>query len=110
MAKRIFALVLVLAMLVSLMPQVTIGVSAEGAKAPGASEWCDHTNHDGWTEWGDEESEWTTLPTGEDKYFLSHDVTLSAAVTISKNTHLCLNGDGDSALCGSVHLGKNDTG
>ena len=91
MAKRIFALVLVLAMLVSLMPQVTIGVSAEGAKAPGASEWCDHTNHDGWTEWGDEESEWTTLPTGEGKYFLSHDVTLSAAVTISKNIHLCLN-------------------
>ncbi len=92
MAKRIFAFVLVLAMLVSLMPQVTIGVSAEGAKAPGASALADHTNHDGWTNWGDDESEWTTLPTAAGKYYLTHDVTMTAAVTISANVDLCLNG------------------
>ena len=91
MAKRIFALVLVLAMLVSLMPQVTVGVSAEGTKAPGASQWADHTNHDGWTEWGDDESEWTTLPTEQGKYFLSHDVSLQKQATVAKNIHLCLN-------------------
>ena len=91
MTKRIFAFVLALVLVVSLMPQVTVGVTAEGAKAPGASEWCDHTSHDGWTPWGDDEAEKTTLPTAEGKYYLTSDVTMSNAVTISHNIHLCLN-------------------
>ena len=91
MAKRIFSFVIVLALLLSLMPQMTIGVFAEGTPAPGASEWCDHTSHEGWTPWGDDEAEKKTLPTEEGKYYLTSDVTMSAAVTINHNIHLCLN-------------------
>ena len=50
MTKRLFAWVLVLALLLSLMPAVTLGVGAEGEDK--------HTNHEGWTAWSDK----TKLP------------------------------------------------
>ena len=82
MAKRLFAWVLVLAMVLSLMPAITLGISAEEAK-PG-----EHTGHEGWTEWTDN----TELPTEEGKYYLSVDVELTAVWTVGKNIDLCLNG------------------
>ena len=91
MAKRIFSFVIVLALLLSLMPQMTIGVFAEGALAPGASEWCDHTSHDGWTAWGDDSSEEGKFPSAAGKYYLTADLELTDQATVSNNIHLCLN-------------------
>ena len=81
MTKRLFAWVLVLAMVLSFMPVVSMGVSAEGN--PGQ-----HTGHEGWTEWTDK----TKLPTDAGKYYLSVDVELTATWSVSKNIDLCLNG------------------
>jgi len=84
MTKRIFAWVLVLALVCSLMPMV----SAE-TEAPGMSEWHDHTTHEGWTAW----TGTTGLPTTEGKYYLTADVTLTKEWTVPKgDTHLCLCG------------------
>ena len=82
MTKRLFAWVLVLAMVLSLMPAITLGISAEEAK-PG-----EHTGHEGWTEWTDN----TKLPTEKGKYYLSVDVELTAVWTVGENIDLCLNG------------------
>ena len=81
MTKRLFAWVLVLAMILSLMPSITLGVSAE--KKP----W-EHTGHDGWTEWTDA----TKLPTAAGKYYLSVDVNLDGDWTVAKDIELCLGG------------------
>ena len=84
MAKRLFAWVLTLALVLSMAPAVMVGVTAEGALQ-------DHTDHVGWTAWGDDEEEKGKLPTAEGKYYLTADVELTAAVTVTKNIHLCLN-------------------
>ena len=81
MTKRLFAWVLVLAMLLSLMPAITVGVSAAGED--------NHTDHTGWTKWTNK----TALPTAAGKYYLDVDVTLSTAwVAPSGHVQLCLNG------------------
>ena len=84
MAKRLFAWVLTLALVLSMVPAIMVGVTAEGALQ-------DHTDHAGWTAWGDDEEEKGKLPTAEGKYYLTADVELTAAVTVTKNIHLCLN-------------------
>ena len=81
MTKRLFAWVLVLAMILSLMPGITLGVSAE------EKPW-EHTGHDGWTEWTDA----TKLPTAAGKYYLSVDVNLDGDWTVTKDIELCLGG------------------
>ena len=59
---------------------------------------ADEHNHTGWINWGDEESEWTSLPTEVGNYYLTHDVILSTTWTVKgdnqevKTTNLCLNG------------------
>ena len=85
MAKRLFAWLLVLTLVLSMMPAITLGVTAVG-------DLNGHTSHEGWTNWGDEESEWKTLPTKAGKYYLTHDVEMTDSVTISANVDLCLNG------------------
>ena len=81
MTKRLFAWVLVLALLMSLMPAVTLGV--------GAADEDQHTNHEGWTAWSDK----TKLPTAAGKYYLTVDVSLTAQWTVpTGETHLCLDG------------------
>ena len=79
MAKRLFAMLLVVAMLLSFMP--VVGVAAEDTLDK-------HTSHEGWTAWNDS----TTLPTEAGKYYLTCDVELTAAVTINANVDLCLDG------------------
>ena len=80
MAKRLFAMLLVLAMVLSFMP--VIGVMAEG-------ELDKHTSHEGWTEWTDS----TKLPTAAGQYYLSVDVNLTAVWNApAGETHLCLGG------------------
>lgn len=81
MAKRLFAWVLALAVVLSLMPGFAQSVRAEGEDQ--------HTDHTGWTKWTSP----TTLPTAAGKYYLDVDVTLSAAWTVpTGHVQLCLNG------------------
>ena len=84
MTKRLFAWLLVLALVLSLVPSV----AAESDTLPGASQWHDHTTHEGWTEI----KEGDPLPTAAGKYYLSADVELTAEWTVTKDIHLCLNG------------------
>ena len=79
MAKRLFAMLLVVAMLMSFMP--VVGVAAEG-------ELDKHTSHEGWTEWTDK----TKLPTAAGQYYLSVDVNLTAVWEAPNGVHLCLDG------------------
>lgn len=55
---------------------------------------ADEHNHTGWTNWGDEESEWTSLPSEVGNYYLTHDVILSNTWNVKTDgiTNLCLNG------------------
>lgn len=55
---------------------------------------ADEHNHTGWTNWGDEESEWTSLPSEVGNYYLTHDVILSNTWNVKADgiTNLCLNG------------------
>ena len=81
MTKRLFAWLLVLAMVLSLVPAITLGAVAEGEDK--------HTNHEGWTAWSDK----TKLPTAAGKYYLTVDVTLTKEWTVpTGDTHLCLDG------------------
>ena len=81
MKKRMLALLLVAALLLSLVPVIAISVNAEGEDK--------HTDHTGWTKWTDK----TKLPTAVGKYYLDVDVTLSAAWTApAGHVQLCLNG------------------
>ena len=88
MTKRIFAWLLSLAMLLSFVPSVTMGVAAVDPDLPGASEYCNHTSHTGWTEW----TEAGSLPTTAGNYYLGVDVELTAAWDAYGDIHLCLNG------------------
>ena len=81
MAKRLFSWVLVLALVLSMIPAITLGISAEDSLDK-------HTSHDGWTEWTDK----TKLPTAAGQYYLSVDVDLTAVWEAPNGVHLCLNG------------------
>ena len=88
MTKRILAWLLTLAVLFSVVPGVTLGAEAAGASMPGASEFCNHTSHSGWTEWTTAGS----LPTAAGNSYLGVDVKLTAAWDAYGDIHLCLNG------------------
>ena len=97
MTKRILAWLLTLAVLFSVVPGVTLGAEAAGASMPGASEFCNHTSHSGWTEWTTAGS----LPTAAGNYYLGVDVNLiltgqEAAARIKGLVEqwVCLGGDG----------------
>ena len=96
MTKRFFAWVLVVAMLLSLMPAITLGVSAEGEDK--------HTGHEGWTAWSDK----TKLPATAGKYYLTVDVALTAQWTVpTGETHLCLGGHHITQTGNSKVIGVN---
>jgi len=84
MTKRLFACVLVFALILSFVPAISQAVTAEGKLE-------EHTSHEGWINWGDDEAEWTTLPSSAGQYYLTHDVTLNGSHNLGANIHLCLN-------------------
>jgi len=87
MTKRLISFFIVLAMVASFVPVLSVGISAEGLPGPDALK--DHTDHEGWTKWTDA----TKLPTEAGNYYLDVDVNLSgAAWTVNSDIKLCLNG------------------
>lgn len=74
MMKRLFAWLLTMAMLLSVAPQLSLGVSAETD--------CSHVsgNYTAWTETA-------SLPS-EGSYYLTEDVTLSAEVAVTGTLNL----------------------
>lgn len=92
--KRLTAWVLALALLLSLVPQLTLGVTAETPDAHSHSaaqhdcEHCDETVT--WTAW----DKTTTLPNTTGHYYLTADVNLSAKTSVAagQDVVLCLNG------------------
>lgn len=99
MAKRIFAMMLVLAMVLSLLPSVVV---AEGAQeitaspkagshtAAGHADECSkHCNSSvSWTAWDGDAAK---LAAGG-HYYLTANTTLTQEVTVNADLHLCLNG------------------
>ena len=98
MLKKMIAWVLVLALTISVMPQLSLGVSAEGEKAIPAPhshsaeqhdcEHCDETIT--WTAWEETDS----LPNVTGHYYLTDDVKVTARTTYDStdNVVICLNG------------------
>ncbi|MDO4938712.1 MAG: hypothetical protein Q4E54_01975 [Lachnospiraceae bacterium] len=97
MRKRILSILLAAIMIVSLLPTVSFAAGehthsyTNGLCECGA---CDGTHPSGtWTNWGDEESEWTSLPSTAGSYYLTHDVTLTNPWEVPEGTtNLCLSG------------------
>jgi len=96
MSKRIFAMVMALAMVLSLVPvsvaagTVTASPKAGTHVAAGHSDECaEHCGSNAaWTAW---DGDRTKLAAGG-HYYLTADITLSGEVEVSKDLHLCLNG------------------
>jgi len=111
MLKRMIAWVAVLTLVMSLAPQMTLGVTAEGsepdAQAIPAAHSHSATQHDCahcdeaivWEAWGDTDTEKKTLPTASGHYYLVSDIEKTARTEMSADIVLCLNGytiDGNS--------------
>lgn len=124
MKNRVLALLLVLTLLVSCLPHVVLaeGVRNEGQEQETTEGQVEETTTEAeteaavaiephshseahvcedckdqnveWIEWGDEESEWTSLPVSTGHYYLTHGVQLSKRWNVSNNNNvvLCLNG------------------
>ena len=107
MAKRILAMLLVVAMVLSVLP---VGVLAEGEGQQALTahddskhkcEHCDTTTT--WTAWGDDAAEKTKLPTSG-HYYLVSDIDLQAQTSVgSGHLVLCLNGH-DVVASKNVHM------
>jgi len=93
MTKRILAMVLVLAMVLSLVPAVVLAEGTEVVASPKAETHTDAGHSDdcgltsGWQEWTDG----TTLPTAG-QYVLKTDVNLTGDILMTGDLTLCLNG------------------
>lgn len=81
--KAFLTAVLVLVLLVFAMP---FAVCAEDAHS------AENHNHEGWTAWGDNEAEKTSLPQDGGAWYLTADVTLERDWEPMADTKLCLNG------------------
>ena len=102
MLKKTIAWVLALALTFSVMPQISVGVTAEGeVQIPEAHshsatqhdcEHCDETVT--WDAWGDAEEEKTSLPVTGGHYYLVSDIKPAAQTKLTGTTDvvLCLNG------------------
>jgi len=92
--KKLFAWVLTLALLLSVMPQLSLGVTAEPAAHSHSAAQHDCEHCDGvitWTAW----DKTTSLPSTTGHYYLTADVNLSAAaerIVAGQDVVLCLNG------------------
>lgn len=83
-ASIILILVLVLVLAAVAMPCTAFAADEHSAE---------NHNHEGWTAWGDQESEQTSLPTEDGQYYLTKDITLSSTCVLrNKTIELCLNG------------------
>ena len=96
MAKRIMAMLLTLAMVLSLMPAVVLAEEATASPAAGSHTGTGHTAecdaHCGgsatWTAWDGDAAK---LAAGG-HYYLTANTTLTKEVEVQKDLHLCLNG------------------
>jgi len=107
MMKRMIAWVLVLTLMVSVMPQLSLGAAAEGEQAipaahshTAAQHDCEHCEETvTWTAWDKTDA----LPTDSGHYYLTAGVKISAQTKLTGTTDqvICLNGytiDGNSKL------------
>lgn len=90
--KSFLGAVLVLLMLVSLMPVSAFAVEDAAYIGQPVGAQPKHS-HEGWTAWGDNEAEKTSLPTEVGQYYLTSDIELSATWEVRvRDMELCLNG------------------
>ena len=96
MIKRMLAMVLVLAMVLSLMPTVVLAEGTEVVKSPRSGQHTDAGHADdcgltsGWQAWGDDPGE-TGLPTSGN-WYLTKDIHVTGGVNTTGDLNLCLNG------------------
>ena len=93
MKKRILAMLLCLVLVLSMLPAAVI--AEEVPEAPELPEKPHvHENHEGFTPWGDEDSEKGNLPKTTGKYYLTEDISLEKIADIASEQQivLCLNG------------------
>ena len=96
MTKRILAMVLVLAMVLSLLPSVVLAEGAQVVRTLHAGQHTDAGHADdcgvtsGWNAWGDDPEE-TGLPTSGN-WYLTKDVHITGGANTTGNLNLCLNG------------------
>ena len=85
--------VLVLVLLISLMPLSAFAVEDAVFDGTPVGAQPEHS-HEGWTAWGDNEAEKTSLPSEVGQYYLTSDIELSATweVVRVRDMELCLNG------------------
>ncbi len=95
MKKRILSILIALAMVLTLMPEVAFATDEhEHSYTDGLCSCGEHNGeHTSWINWGDGSEEKTSLPTTNGNYYLSYDVTLSSTWNVPNGeTNLCLNG------------------
>jgi len=93
MKKRILAMLLCLVLVMGMIPAAVIAEDVpETPELPEKPHV--HENHEGFTPWGDDDSEKGKLPTTTGKYYLTQDVSMSKIAEISsvQEVVLCLNG------------------
>ena len=90
-------MVITLAMILSMVPATVSAAEPEIKESIYANQ-HDAAKHagdcsvtTGWDNWGDDASEWTSLPESGN-YYLTHSVELSAEHKVTGNLNLCLNG------------------
>lgn len=90
--KKLLATAMTFVLILSYAPAITVsGETVRGAEGHFTDLGHDHS---GWTAWGDEASEQTTVPMTSGKYYLTQDITVNEQHRLSTavDIELCMNG------------------
>ena len=91
-SKKLGCFVLSTLITASTLMSNLVGIIPDAVNDVRADETHNH-NHSGWTNWGDDADEQTSMPDSEGNYYLTSDINLSYQWDVSQGTiNLCLNG------------------